>query len=102
MPRNKGTSRKGKPKKDARAAGMGRALEKYVFLFQADCVLFIVWMCMLIHCIELNCIACYLFPWCKHEIDHSTRGSHQSPMDPRGELVWPWHPERQILDSSLF
>lgn len=28
MPRNQGTSRKGKPKKEARAAGMGRALQK--------------------------------------------------------------------------
>ena len=28
MPRSQGTSRKGKPKKDARAAGMGRALQK--------------------------------------------------------------------------
>jgi large subunit GTPase 1 len=28
MPRNQGTSRKGKPKKDERAAGMGRALQK--------------------------------------------------------------------------
>ena len=28
MPRNQGTSRKGKPKKNDRAAGMGRALQK--------------------------------------------------------------------------
>ena len=32
MPRNQGTSRKGKPKKDMRAAGFGKALQRCVFI----------------------------------------------------------------------
>ena len=31
MPRNQGTSRKGKPKKEMRSAGFGNALQRYVF-----------------------------------------------------------------------
>jgi hypothetical protein len=30
MPRNQGTSRKGKPKKEMRSAGFGKALQRYV------------------------------------------------------------------------
>jgi len=36
MPRSQGTSRKGKPKKADRAAGMGKALQKYVQSFSSS------------------------------------------------------------------
>ncbi len=44
MPRNQGTSRKGKPKKEMRAAGFGKALQRCVsyvtnsFSFDSSCV----------------------------------------------------------------
>ena len=36
MPRSQGTSRKGKPKKADRAAGMGRSLQRYVPLGETN------------------------------------------------------------------
>lgn len=66
MPRNQGTSRKGKPKKEMRAAGLGKALQRYVLFLVLICELHFVdsakEVCTFVH---YSCILqCIMSEWC--------------------------------------